>query len=146
MNKKLWLTLLASMLVLGLATVLWPSSNEVRSVYSPVIRGLTELGLVSATKYEVALAILEVSLNVMVFIPFSCVLYLGLKRFRLLLALTLSLSFSITAELAQGTFLPDRVATASDVYANFLGAVIGVCLALLIEKLNARRRAKQLRN
>jgi len=74
------------------------------------------------------------------------VLYLGLKRFRLLLALTLSLSFSIAAELAQGTFLPDRVATASDVYANFLGAIIGVCLGLLIEKLNARRRARQLRN
>lgn len=142
MNKKLWLTLLASILVLGIATVLWPSSNEVRSVYSPAISLLIDFGLVPVNRYEVALAILEVSLNVVVFIPFSCVLYLGLKRFRLLLALALALTFSIAAELAQGSFLPDRVATASDVYANFLGAVIGVALAMLIEKLNARRRAK----
>jgi glycopeptide antibiotics resistance protein len=142
LNKKLWLTLLASILVLGIATVLWPSSNEVRSVYSPAISLLIDFGLVPVNRYEVALAILEVSLNVVVFIPFSCVLYLGLKRFRLLLALALALTFSIAAELAQGSFLPDRVATASDVYANFLGAVIGVALAMLIEKLNARRRAK----
>ena len=130
------------MLVLGVATVLWPSSNEVRSVYSPAISLLIDFGLVPVNRYEVALAILEVSLNVMVFIPFSCVLYLGLKRFRLLSALGLSLTFSIAAELAQGGFLPDRVSTASDVYANFLGAVIGVALAMLIEELNARRRAK----
>jgi hypothetical protein len=58
MNKKLWLTLLASMLVLGLATVLWPSSNEVRSVYSPAVTLLTDIGLVSSNRYEVALAIL----------------------------------------------------------------------------------------
>jgi glycopeptide antibiotics resistance protein len=82
----------------------------------------------------------------MVFIPFSCVLYLGLKRFRIFLALALSLTFSIAAELTQGTFLPDRVATAGDVYANFLGAVIGVALAMLIEKLNSRKRAKKARN
>ncbi|MEY4554823.1 MAG: hypothetical protein RL197_1250 [Actinomycetota bacterium] len=134
------------MLVLGFATFLWPRSNEVRSVYSPVIRVLTDLGLVPVNQYEVALAILEVSLNVMVFIPFSCVLYLGLKRFRIFLALALSLTFSIAAELTQGTFLPDRVATAGDVYANFLGAVIGVTLAMLIEKLNSRKRAKKARN
>jgi len=131
------------MLVLGVATVLWPRSNDVRSVYSPAITLLTDLGLVSADQYAVALAILEVSLNVMVFIPLSCVLYLGLKRFRIFLALGLSLAFSIAAELAQGSFLPDRVATASDVYANFLGAVIGVGLAMLIEKLNSRRRERK---
>ena len=123
------------MLVLGVATVLWPRSNDVRSVYSPAITLLTDLGLVSADQYAVALAILEVSLNVMVFIPLSCVLYLGLKRFRIFLALGLSLAFSIAAELTQGRFLPDRVATVSDVYANFLGALIGVGLAMLIEKL-----------
>jgi len=134
------------MLTLGAAIVLWPRSNEVRSVYSPVIRVLADLGLVPVNQYEVALAILEVSLNVMVFIPFSCVLYLGLKRFRLCLALTYSLTFSIAAELTQGTFLPDRVATARDVYANFLGAVIGVALAMFIEKLNSRRRAKTAKN
>lgn len=134
------------MLALGAAIVLWPRSNEVRSVYSPVIRVLADLGLVPVNQYEVALAILEVSLNVMVFIPFSCVLYLGLKRFRLFLALTYSLTFSIAAELTQGTFLPDRVATARDVYANFLGAVIGVALAMLIEKLNSRRRGKTAKN
>jgi glycopeptide antibiotics resistance protein len=134
------------MLVLGFATFLWPRSNEVRSVYSPVIRVLTDLGLVPVNQYEVALAILEVSLNVMVFIPFSCVLYLGLKRFRLFLALAFSLAFSIAAELTQGNFLPDRVATAGDVYANFLGAVIGVALAMLIEKLNSRKREKKARN
>ena len=133
------------MLVLGVATVLWPRANEVRSVYSPAIALLTDLGLVSVNQYAVALAILEVSLNVMVFIPLSCVLYLGLKRFRIFLALGLSLAFSIAAELAQGSFLPDRVATASDVYANFLGAVIGVSLAILIEKLNSRRRERKRR-
>ena len=133
------------MLVLGVATVLWPRSNDVRSVYSPAITLLTDLGLVSANQYAVALAILEVSLNVMVFIPLSCVLYLGLKRFRIFLALGLSLAFSIVAELTQGRFLPVRVATVSDVYANFLGAVIGVALAMLIEKLNSRRRERKRR-
>lgn len=133
------------MLVLGVATVLWPRSNDVRSVYSPAITLLTDLGLVSANQYAVALAILEVSLNVMVFIPLSCVLYLGLKRFRIFLALGLSLAFSIVAELTQGRFLPDRVATVSDVYANFLGALIGVGLAMLIEKLNSRRRERKRR-
>ena len=133
------------MLVLGVATVLWPRSNDVRSVYSPAITFLTEIGLVSANQYAVALAILEVSLNVMVFIPLSCVLYLGLKRFRIFLALGLSLAFSIVAELTQGRFLPDRVATVSDVYANFLGALIGVGLAMLIEKLNSRRRERKRR-
>jgi glycopeptide antibiotics resistance protein len=38
------------------------------------------------------------------------------------------------------------VATAGDVYANFLGAVIGVALAMLIEKLNSRKREKKARN
>ena len=133
------------MLVLGVATVLWPRSNDVRSVYSPAITLLTDLGLVSVNQYAVALAILEVALNVMVFIPLSCVLYLGLKRFRIFLALGLSLAFSIVAELTQGRFLPDRVATVSDVYANFLGALIGVGLAMLIEKLNSRRRERKRR-
>ena len=112
-------------------------------VYSPVISALTELGLVSSDEFGVAMAILEVTLNVVVFIPFSCVLYLGIKRFRLLASLGLPLVLSVAGELTQARFLSDRVATVNDVFANFLGAVIGVALALLIEKLNARRRERK---
>ena len=143
MNKKVWLALLGAMFVIGWTVALWPRSNEVRLVYSPVISALTELGLVSSDQFGVAMAILEVTLNVIVFIPFSCVLYLGIKRFRLLASLGLPLVLSVAGELAQARFLSDRVATVNDVFANFLGAVIGVALALLIEKLNARRRERK---
>ena len=131
------------MFVIGWTVALWPRSNEVRLVYSPVISALTELGLVSSDEFGVAMAILEVTLNVVVFIPFSCVLYLGIKRFRLLASLGLPLVLSVAGELTQARFLSDRVATVNDVFANFLGAVIGVALALLIEKLNARRRERK---
>ena len=143
MNKKVWLALLGAMFVIGWTVALWPRSNEVRLVYSPVISALTELGLVSSDEFGVAMAILEVTLNVVVFIPFSCVLYLGIKRFRLLASLGLPLVLSVAGELTQARFLSDRVATVNDVFANFLGAVIGVALALLIEKLNARRRERK---
>ncbi len=145
MNKKVWLALLGAMFVIGWTVALWPRSNEVRLVYSPVISALTELGLVSSDQFGVAMAILEVTLNVIVFIPFSCVLYLGIKRFRLLASLGLPLVLSVAGELAQARFLSDRVATVNDVFANFLGAVIGVGLAMLIEKLNSRRRERKRR-
>jgi glycopeptide antibiotics resistance protein len=145
LNKKVWLALLGAMFVIGWTVALWPRSNEVRLVYSPVISALTELGLVSSDQFGVAMAILEVTLNVIVFIPFSCVLYLGIKRFRLLASLGLPLVLSVAGELAQARFLSDRVATVNDVFANFLGAVIGVGLAMLIEKLNSRRRERKRR-
>ena len=134
MNKKLWLTLVGAMLVAGWTVALWPKAHQVRAIYMPAADWLIAIGAIAVNQHDVAVAVLEIVLNVLVYVPFSCVMYLGLTKFRVAITLGFSLFLSVTGELAQLYFVPERVPTIFDVYANFAGAILGLGLALVMQR------------
>lgn len=71
---------------------------------------------------------LEFSSNVLVFVPLGILAFIILRN-RIIAALLVGPLLSLTIEICQALFLPDRVASAVDVATNSLGATIGVLLA-----------------
>ncbi|WP_447942452.1 VanZ family protein [Microbacterium aurum] len=78
----------------------------------------------------------EVAMNVVMFTPFAMLLILS-SRWRPFVGLAIACATSVTIELVQ-LALPGRVASARDVAANVLGAVIGYAIARLILWLERR--------
>lgn len=122
------------MLIAGWTVALWPTSEDLLAIYSPAAVALNWLGLVPVAHIDSAVMVIEIVLNVLVYIPFSCIVYLGLKRNRIAIAVGFSLALSICGELAQLMFVPSRVPSLFDVLENFLGALIGIAIAPLLKK------------
>ena len=70
------------MLVAGWTVALWPKAHQVRAIYMPAADWLIAIGAIAVNQHDVAVAVLEIVLNVLVYVPFSCVMYLGLTKFR----------------------------------------------------------------
>lgn len=84
---------------------------------------------------------LEVLANVGMFVPVALLVtfVLGARRWWVTVAACTALSVAV--ELVQA-FMPGRIAAALDVIANGLGALLGALLAVTIEALVRRRRAR----
>jgi glycopeptide antibiotics resistance protein len=90
---------------------------------------------------------LEFSANVLMFVPLGFLVSMLLPVRVWWLALIICPGLSIAIEFTQSVFLSARFATASDVIANSIGAVIGALIAVMIraaiydrdEKIIARR-------
>ncbi|WP_309104975.1 VanZ family protein [Microbacterium sp.] len=85
---------------------------------------------------------LEVLANVGMFVPVALLLTFvaGARRWWIVVAMCVALSAAI--ELVQA-FMPGRVAAALDVVANTLGALIGALLAVVVQALVLRFRARR---
>lgn len=76
---------------------------------------------------------LEMASNILVFVPLGVLAFLVLRP-RIVVALLAGPALSALIEIAQGLFLPDRVASVVDVAMNSTGATAGVLLAWAVSR------------
>lgn len=84
----------------------------------------------------------EFAANVLLFVPPAALLASLLRRRRWLVA-PLGVAASGLIELVQDALLPGRTADLRDVLANGTGAVVGLLLALAVERMRTRRRQRR---
>jgi glycopeptide antibiotics resistance protein len=127
--------LVAYATLIGLVT-LTPDSVD-RGVYPYLMRGVlfVQHHGIPAFRYSM----IEEATNVALFVPLGMLGVLALGRRRWWLVAIAGTALSASVELAQGAFLPGRVASLGDVAANGLGALVGAVLAALLA---ARRRRR----
>ena len=85
---------------------------------------------------------LEFSANVLMFVPLGFLAALLLPARVWWLALLICPGLSIAIELTQATFLAARFATATDVVANTIGAVVGILVAVILRAIVYERDQK----
>ncbi|WP_233548793.1 VanZ family protein [Clavibacter lycopersici] len=127
--------LLAYVALIGLVT-LTPDSVD-RGVYPYLMRGVlfAQHHGIPGLRYSM----IEEVANVAMFVPLGMlgVLAFGTRRWWVVVLAGTALSASV--ELAQGAFLPARVASVTDVLANGTGALVGAAAAALVAARTRRR-------
>jgi VanZ family protein len=81
--------------------------------------------------------------NILFFVPIGFIAALLLPWRVWWLAMPIGLALSTALELGQALFLPQRYASATDVLANTLGAVLGALIAAATRRAASRRRARR---
>ncbi len=84
-----------------------------------------------------AVRVVEVGLNVLLFVPLSLLGAFVLDRWRVVGWLLAGLALSLVVEGVQALFLTGRSATVSDLVANTAGAGLGILAALVVRRLLA---------
>lgn len=100
-------------------------------------RGL--LDAISAAVPWLSYDVIEISANVLLFVPLGALLALVLPR-RRWLVLPIALVVSVLIEVAQALFLAQRTSSVSDVIANFSGAVLGLLVVMVATRRSTRSR------
>ncbi|WP_043670313.1 VanZ family protein [Clavibacter michiganensis] len=127
--------LLAYVALIALLT-LTPDSVD-RGVYPYLMRGVlfAQHHGIPGFRYSM----IEEAANVALFVPLGMLGVLALGRRRWWLVAVAGTVLSASVELAQGAFLPGRVASLGDVATNGLGALLGAVLATLLARRTRRR-------
>jgi glycopeptide antibiotics resistance protein len=133
------LLLLVAYLVYILAVTLTPAPVD-RAYEAPIVESLVELHDHGAPQWF-GYGALELAGNVLLFLPLGFLAALVLPRSDWWLVALVAPVLSALIEGGQAIFLPLRVASATDVLANSLGATAGAVLALLLRVLVRPRRA-----
>lgn len=134
------IALLVAVSAVVLLATLWPTPIDrgYRRTISRFLGVLHDIGVPEWFAY----AQFEFSANVVMFAPLGFLLVLALSGRRWWLAVVLPFAGSVSIEIIQGGLLHERYASAADVAANTLGALIGAALALgLRAVVHARDRA-----
>lgn len=126
--------LLISVLVILVFLLFSPTPVESTAFGSQLAKFAASLFDPSGENLGDTLKLLEMWLNVLVFFPFSAIVYLVFKRFRAIWSLVISLLLSVCAELTQKFFLTSRVSSFQDVLLNFAGAVLGVTIVSIFSQ------------
>jgi len=148
-RRRPWLTavLVVAYLALLVTTLGWPYPVEgdrgTRFVF--LLDAMLSVGVGSRT----TLIAIEVVSNVLLFLPLGLILWWVLGRLRILrnpwvhlvVALACGMVVSISAELFQREFLPERTGDVRDVVSNSIGAAIGCVLGLVLDRVEARQAA-----
>lgn len=120
------------MLCAGWIIALWPNPEQLISVYFPVANDVaSKLG---SNDSLVLFTCLEIVLNVLVYVPFACIIFLGLAHMPVGITLGFSTLMSTLGELSQWLFVPVRVPTIVDILSNVFGALLGVALGVLLKR------------
>ena len=90
-----------------------------------------------------AVTVVEVGLNVVLFVPLSLLGAFVLDRWEARWWLFAGLGATLVIELVQGMLLPTRSASGSDLVANTTGAMVGLACAHVLRHL-LRRRADRM--
>lgn len=107
----------------------------------PVDRGFDGLLRdISAAVPWLTYDVIEFSANVLLFVPLGVLLTVLIRRHRWLVIL-ISLVVTVVIEWVQSQFLDQRTSSARDVIANLIGAVVGLAVVVIIERLARRRRS-----
>lgn len=137
--RRLGIAGLALIIPVVLLVTLWPAHFLLRAK-PRVTRGIEWLHARDLFDW-LTWTRLEVLANVGMFVPVALLVtfVLGARRWWVTVAACTALSVAV--ELVQA-FMPGRVAAVLDVIANGLGALLGALLAVTIEALVRRRRAR----
>ena len=120
------------MLCAGWVVALWPNPEQLISVYFPVANEVaSKLGSQDSL---VLFTDLEIILNVLVYIPFSCIIFLGLAYRPATITIGFSALMSLLGEGLQWAFLPMRVPSFLDLVSNLLGALLGLALGIFLNR------------
>jgi glycopeptide antibiotics resistance protein len=84
-------------------------------------------------------ALVEFAANIILFVPMGVIVLLLLGRERWWVVIAVGVIASCWIELAQGVWLPSRVADPRDLVSNSLGTALGVALVFLAAVPRARR-------
>ncbi|PPF53138.1 VanZ family protein [Clavibacter michiganensis] len=134
-HRQAALLLLAYVGIVALVT-LAPDSVD-RGAYPTLMRGVRFLQHHGLPGFRYAM--IESAANVVLFAPLGMLGVLALGSRRWLVVGVAGTALSTAVELAQGAFLPARVASLADVAANGLGALLGAGAAALLAARTRRR-------
>jgi len=127
-DPRRWLAIYAIALA---AVAFWPV---------PVDSGMGGLlAAISAAVPWLSYAVIEVTANVVLFVPLGTLLAMVLPR-RRWLVVPIAAVVTVLIELAQAIFLAQRTPSLRDILANTLGAVIGLAIVVVSER-RSRQRA-----
>lgn len=132
--------LLASYVVVILLATLWPTPLD--QGYSAAIQKVLDVVHRNGIPEWFGYNKLEFSANVAMFVPLGFLAALLLPAKVWWLALLICPGLSIAIELTQATFLAARFATATDVIANTIGAVVGILVAVILRSIVYERDQK----
>ncbi|ASD23154.1 VanZ family protein [Cryobacterium sp. LW097] len=132
--------LLASYVVVILLATLWPTPLD--QGYSAAIQKVLDVVHRNGVPEWFGYSKLEFTANVAMFVPLGFLAALLLPAKVWWLALLICPAASIAIELTQATFLAARFATATDVIANTVGAVIGTLVAVVVRAMVYERDQK----
>ena len=132
--------LLASYVVVVLVATLWPTPLD--QGYSAAIQKVLDVVHRNGVPDWFGYSKLEFTANVAMFVPLGFLAALLLPAKVWWLALFICPALSIAIELTQATFLAARFATATDVIANSIGAVIGILVAVILRSIVYERDQK----
>ena len=130
--------LLAAYIAVIALITLTPDSVD-RGVYPYLMRGVVLVQHHGLPGFRYSM--IEEAANVALFVPLGMLGVLAGGRRRWWLVALAGTAMSAAVELAQGAFLPARVASLTDVATNGLGALVGAALAALVG-LRTRRRGR----
>ena len=122
--------------------VFWPTPVD-RDYQGAIIRVLEVLHRYGIPEWFGYRA-LEFSANVAMFVPLGFLVFFALPRRLSWWALAICPAASVAIEVTQGLVLAQRFATVSDLVANSVGAVIGVCVAASLRAAINRRDQRML--
>jgi VanZ family protein len=104
----------------------------------PVDSGATGLlKAISAAIPWLSYDVIEVTANILLFVPFGILLALVLPR-RRWAVLPIAFAATLLIEFSQALFLSERTPSIRDVVANLIGAAIGLAIVLLVERRSRR--------
>ena len=135
MRKPLALISLASYLVILIVTTLWPKPVDGEGILATITRELLRFTSNISWLHWIQYNQLEAIANVVLYIPLGIFLVLFLNKTKLWVLCLIPILISLLAEGSQRLFLPDRYATANDVFFNALGGVIGILIAASIRRM-----------
>lgn len=122
---------LLACLVVVLIITFWPTPVD-RPFYSQLVQVLSDLhraGMPAWVNY----GFVEFASNVIMFVPFGALIALYSLPSLWWASGVLGLALSLSIELCQYLFLPERLASAGDLAANTAGALIGGGIVALIQ-------------
>lgn len=131
---------MASYVTVILVATLWPTPLD--QGYSAAIQKVLDVVHRNGVPEWFGYNKLEFSANVVMFVPLGFLAALLLPARVWWLALLICPGLSIAIELTQATFLAARFATATDVIANSIGAVIGILVAVILRSIVYERDQK----
>jgi len=135
LRKPLALISLASYLVILIVTTLWPKPVDGEGILATITRELLRFTSNISWLHWIQYNQLEAIANVVLYIPLGIFLVLFLNKTKLWVLCLIPILISLLAEGSQRLFLPDRYATANDVFFNALGGVIGILIAASIRRM-----------
>ena len=122
-DPRLWLAVYAVALAL---IAFWPV---------PVDSGAGGLlRAISAAVPWLSYDVIEVTANILLFVPLGILLTLVLSRRRRWMVAPIALGVTLLIEVSQALFLAARTPSIRDILANLVGAVIGLAIVIIVER------------